>query len=338
MIKKNFPLKDFNTFGLDYKADHFVSLHSEDDVRKLLINTDLIQKPNFILGGGSNILFTGDFRGTILHPEYDDIAIEEKDSEYVIVSAWAGTNWDNLVDWSVKNGFCGMENLSLIPGSIGATPVQNIGAYGREVKDIISKVKAINIHDGSERVFTNKECKFGYRESIFKKEEKRNYLITRVYYKLNINQIYTLNYGSLEDEVKGIGEVNLKNIRQAVIKIRKEKLPDPHLTGNAGSFFKNPVVDVTFSNDLKYKYPDIPLYNDPSGNLKLAAGWMIEKCGWKGKRIGDAGVHEKQALVIVNYGNATGKEIYELSESIKRSVYETFGINLEREVEVIGSI
>lgn len=338
MIRRNFPLKNLNTFGLDYKADYFVSLQSEDEARSLLSDKNLLQKPLFVLGGGSNILLTGNYNGTILHQETNEIKIEEIKNENVIISAWAGTNWDRLVEWTVQNGFQGMENLSLIPGNVGATPVQNIGAYGKEAKDIIFKVKALNILDGTEKIFTNQECRFGYRESIFKKEDKGKYLITRVYYILNINQLYTLNYGSLKDEVKKLGEANLKNIRQAVINIRQNKLPDPNITGNAGSFFKNPVVDVLLSNELKQKYPDIPVYNNQPGSVKLAAGWMIEKCGWKGKRIGDAGVHENQALVIVNHGNATGKQIYDLSESVKKSVYEKFGVMLEREVEIIVSI
>jgi UDP-N-acetylmuramate dehydrogenase len=338
MFKRDFPLKKYNTFGLDYKAEYFVSLKSEDDVIRFLNEGHAFKSPWLILGGGSNILFTEDFKGTILHPEKDEITVEEIKDDTVIVSAWAGTNWDRLVEWSVEKGFCGLENLSLIPGSAGATPVQNIGAYGIEARDVILKVKAININNGKERYFSNDECRFGYRDSIFKHEEKGNYLITRVYYKLNINQIYSLNYGSLEQEVNRIGSINLRNIRQAVINIRQSKLPDPGQIGNAGSFFKNPVVTLNVAEELKKQYPGMPQYDDISGNIKLAAGWMIEKCGWKGRRTGDAGVHEKQALVIVNYGKATGRQIYDLSVAVKKSVFEKFGIELDREVEIAGPI
>jgi UDP-N-acetylmuramate dehydrogenase len=338
MLRRNFPLKNYNTFGLDYKASYFISLKTEDDIKRFQDEKTLIYKPVLILGGGSNILFTGDFEGLIVHPETEGISIEEADNEYVTVSARAGTNWDKLVEWSVEKGFSGLENLSLIPGNVGATPVQNIGAYGREVKEFIVKVAAINIRDGSERIFTNDECRFGYRESFFKTEGKGSFMIIKVYYKLNINHSYTLNYGSLEEEVKKSGRVTLKNVRKAVINIRQSKLPDPRIIGNAGSFFKNPVVDKNIEAGLKSKYPHIPFYNDPSGKIKLPAGWLIDQCGWKGRRIGDAGVHESQALVLVNYGNATGKQIYDLSEIVKKSVFEKFGIELEREVEVVGSI
>ncbi len=338
MIRRDFPLKNYNTFGLDYKADYYISLKTADDIKIFLDEKASVSRPVLILGGGSNILFTGDFKGLIVHPETEGISIENADNEHVIVSASAGTNWDKLVEWCVNRGFSGLENLSFIPGLVGATPVQNIGAYGMEVKDFIVKVAAINIHDGSEKIFTNAECKFSYRESIFKKNEKNNYLIIKVYYKLNINPLFTLSYGSLNKEVKKLGGPTLKNVRQAVINIRQSKLPDPRNIGNAGSFFKNPLVDFIIAEDLRNRYPHIPFYDDPSGMVKIAAGWLIDKCGWKGRRIGDAGVHENQALILVNHGNATGEQIYLLSEEIKRSVYEKFGIVLEREVEVVGPI
>ncbi len=338
MIYRNFSLKQYNTFGLDYRTECFISIKSEDDLINYIAEGQKFPLPWLILGGGSNILFTEDFPGTILHPENEDINIEERTSDHVIVSVGAGTNWDRFVEWCVDNDLGGTENLSLIPGNSGAVAVQNIGAYGVEVKDIIHKVKAINLHTGKEKSFSNEECRFGYRDSIFKHEEKGNYLITRSYYKLNIRHIYSLNYGSLEEEVKRLGAKNLRNIRQAVINIRQSKLPDPGLIGNAGSFFKNPVVSNQMAEELKNKYQHMPMFEDPSGNKKLAAGWLIEQCGWKGKRIGDTGVHEKQALVIVNYGKATGKQIYDLSESVKKSVFEKFGIALEREVELVGAI
>jgi UDP-N-acetylmuramate dehydrogenase len=266
------------------------------------------------------------------------IKVEKQDTENVIISAGAGVNWDKLVDWTVNKGYGGLENLSLIPGMVGATPVQNIGAYGVEVKDLIVKVKTVCIKDGTIRIFSNNECEFGYRDSIFKRREKGKYLITRVYYKLDINPILKLDYGSLEEEVRKSGNVTLKNVRQAVINIRKSKLPDTEQIGNAGSFFKNPVVNKSFARSLERDYPGIPFYKNQTGGIKVAAGWLIDQCGWKGKRIGDAGIHEKQALVLVNYEKATGKDIYNLSEEIRKSVKNKFGIDLEREVEVIESI
>jgi UDP-N-acetylmuramate dehydrogenase len=268
------------------------------------------------------------------------IKIEEKDSNVgeVIVSAGAGINWDDFVAWTVDKGFGGLENLSLIPGKIGATPVQNIGAYGIEVKDQIVNVRALNINDGSIRIFENNECEFGYRNSIFKKSEKGRYLVTRVSYRLSINPHLNLRYDSLKEEVNKLGTETLQNTRQAVINIRRNKLPDPEIIGNAGSFFKNPVVKKSVVANLKNIYPDLPVYSDHEDYMKLASGWLIDRCGWKGKRRGDAGVHEKQALVLVNYGKASGKEILDLSEEIKESVRDKFGLDLEREVEVVGAI
>lgn len=338
MIIKNFPLKKYNTFGLDYKSNKFISFKSEEETVIFLKDLKTITYPLFVIGSGSNLLFTRDFEGTILHPEIEGIDIEERHPDYVIISAGAGVNWDSLVEWTVSNGFGGLENLSLIPGTVGATPIQNIGAYGVEIKDFIVKVRAVQICDGSMHIFSNTDCDFGYRSSIFKNREKGNFLVTRVYYKLNIKSILNLNYGSLKDEVNNLGGISLKNVRQAVINIRRSKLPDPEITGNAGSFFKNPVVSKSLAESIKKNNPQMPVYDDQSGDFKLAAGWLIDQCGWKGKRIGDAGVHDKQALVIVNHGKATGKEIYDLSEAIKRSVFDRFGVKLEREVEVIGLI
>jgi len=338
IVHKNISLKKFNTFGLDYIADCMIRVRNDKEAIALLSGEISWKKPLLILGSGSNILFTSDFKGTILRPEFMGIKIEEQDRENVIISAGAGVNWDKMVEWTVNKGFGGLENLSLIPGRVGATPVQNIGAYGVEVKDTIVKVKAICISDGSSRIFSNNECEFGYRNSIFKGELKGKYLVTRVYYRLTTSPFIKLDYGSLHDEIKNPGDVTLKNVRQAVINIRRSKLPDPEIIGNAGSFFKNPIVSSSAAADLKKRYPQMPVYEDQSGGLKLAAGWLIDQCGWKGKRIGDAGVHDKQALVLVNYGNATGREIFDLSRKIKESVSEKFGVDLEGEVEVVGAI
>jgi UDP-N-acetylmuramate dehydrogenase len=337
LIYKNVPLRYYNTFGVDHMADCIIHIRNNKEASSLFSGEILCKKPLLIIGGGSNILFTSDFNGTILYPKFLGIRIEKQDKHYASVSAGAGVNWDKLVEWTVNKGFGGLENLSLIPGTVGATPVQNIGAYGVEVKDLIYKVKAISVKDGSLKEFTNSECKFGYRDSIFKGKLKGKYLITRVCYRLNINPLLKVDYGSLKDELNNLGEPSLKNVRQAVINIRRNKLPDPEDIGNAGSFFKNPVVPFQLAAKIRWDNPLMPSYKDVSGGIKLAAGWLIEQCGWKGKRIGDAGVHDKQALVIVNHGKATGKEIYNLSEQIRKSVLGKFGIDLEREVEIIGT-
>jgi UDP-N-acetylmuramate dehydrogenase len=340
MIYKNVSLKKYNTFGLDYKADCLIHVKNEHEAIELFNGNIAWNKPLLILGSGSNILFTCDFKGTIVYPEISGINIEEQDLNKgeVIVSAGAGIIWDDFVAWTVENGFGGLENLSLIPGKVGATPVQNIGAYGVEVKDQIVKVKTLDVNNGTIRVFENNECEFGYRNSIFKKSKKGRYFVIRVSYRLSINPQLNLRYDSLKEEVNKLGTETLQNTRQAVINIRRIKLPDPQITGNAGSFFKNPVVKKSVAESLKSIYPGLPVYPEHEGYMKLASGWLIDECGWKGKRSGDAGVHDKQALVLVNYGNATGKEIYNLSEEIKKSVSDKFGIDLEREVEVIGVI
>lgn len=340
MIYKNVPLKKYNTFGLEYKADCMMHLTSEKETSKLFTGSETIKKPLLILGSGSNLLFISDFKGTILYPDFRVIKIEREEpaNDTVIVSAGAGIIWDDLVKWSVNRQFGGLENLSLIPGKVGATPVQNIGAYGVEVKDLIIKVRTISLIDGSVKFFTNEECGFGYRNSIFKNIEKGNYLVSRVYFRLSVRPSLNLSYGSLKDEAERLGKVTLRNVRQAVINIRRSKLPDPDIIGNAGSFFKNPVLKSSEADMLKNLYPEMPVYEDRDGYKKLASGWLIDSLGWKGKRFGDAGVHEKQALVLINYGRASGMEIFNLSEDIKRSVFDKFGIELEREVEVIGSI
>jgi UDP-N-acetylmuramate dehydrogenase len=340
MIYKNIPLKKYNTFGLDYFAECMIRIKTEKEAITIFNGTVALKKPLLILGSGSNILFTSDFKGTILYPEIKGIKLEEEepDNRNVIVSAGAGVNWDDFVSWSVNKGFGGIENLSLIPGKVGATPVQNIGAYGVEVKDRIVNVRTISINDGLIRVFNNNDCEFAYRSSIFKNREKGKYIVTRVYYRLTINPSLNLSYESLKEEVNKLGAETLINVRQGVINIRQSKLPDPEIIGNAGSFFKNPVVESSVALDLKNEYPDLPVYKDREGYMKLASGWLIEKCGWKGERRGDAGVHNKQALVLINYGKATGMEIYNLSEEIRKSVHKKFGVDLEREVEIIGVI
>jgi len=334
LVNKNISLKTFNTFGLDYKTECMVRVRTEKEAIALFRGDISCKKPILIMGGGSNILFTGDFKGTILIPELRGIRIEKKEEKCVIVSAGAGVIWDKLVEWTTEKGFGGLENLSFIPGRTGAVPVQNIGAYGVEAKDTIFKVRAISIIDGSVRNFANEECEFGYRASIFKNKEKGKYLVTRVWFRLALNPVLNLTYGALNEEVAKLGGATLRNLREAVISIRKSKLPDPELTGNAGSFFKNPVVGRKVAKKLKEKFPTIHCFDDLSGGTKLAAGWMIEQCGWKGQRYREAGVYDKQALVLVNKGGATGKDIFDLSEKIKKSVLEKFGVTLDREVEI----
>jgi UDP-N-acetylmuramate dehydrogenase len=338
MIYENISLKKYNTFGLNIKADRMVTFMMEENAVHFFKQQRIKPEMCLILGAGSNVLFTGDFHGTIIHPNIEGIAVEEKKEDHVIISCGAGIVWDKLVQLTVSYGFGGLENLSFIPGHVGAAPVQNIGAYGAEVGQTIEKVRAISLIDGSIVEFTNDDCKFGYRDSIFKGELKGKYLISRVYFRLSTRPRLSLEYGSIKEEVNKLGIISLANVRKTVIITRQRKLPDPSEIGNAGSFFKNPVVDARVADDLKGRYPGIPIFGDRSGCFKLAAAWLIEQCGWKGKRAGDTGIHDKQALVIVNYGNATGTEIYEFSERIRHSVYEKFGIALEREVEVIGLI
>jgi len=335
MIYENISLKKFNTFGLNVRADHLATFKLEENAIHFLKHHQKPDQKFLVIGRGSNLLFTKDFHGTIIHSEMEGISLEGKKVNEVIVSAGAGVVWDKLVESTVNNGLGGLENLSYIPGLVGAVPVQNIGAFGSEVKNTIEKVRAISLEDGSVKEFSNEECKFGYRDSVFKDELRGRYLITKVYFKLSTKPKLCLEYGSLKEEINKLGSTSLANVRNIVIATRQSKLPDPELIGNAGSFFKNPVVQLSVVDELKPKYPKMPVFKETSGCVKLAAGWLIDQCGWKGKRIGDAGVHDKQALVIVNHGNATGQELFELSEQIKKSVIEKFGIILEREVEVI---
>ena len=331
-------LKDLNSFGLDYNADSFVILSDDDEAFSFFKESRSAEEPIFIMGGGSNVLFTDNFHGTIIYPDMHGIRTEEETDEDITISAGSGIIWDKLVEWTVKRGLGGLENLSLIPGNTGASAVQNIGAYGVEVKDVVVKVKAVNTHNGNERIFSNPECGFAYRNSIFKGAEKGNYLITRTWFKLNKIPLLKLDYGLLKEEVEKTGSYTLKNTRESVIRIRRSKLPDPEFIGNAGSFFRNPVVNIRTARNIKSSFPGVPLYEESSETVKLAAGWLIEQCGWKGKRFGDAGIHDRQALVLVNHGKASGREIYDLSERIRTSVFEKFGITLEREVEIVGPI
>jgi UDP-N-acetylmuramate dehydrogenase len=333
---KNQSLKTYNTFHLDVYAQNYLRLYTKEGWALFCEQQKTSSSSNkiLILGGGSNILFLGDVQRLVVHPVMKGIRVVEQDKNNTWVEAGAGNVWDDLVDWTVEKGLGGIENLSLIPGCVGASPVQNIGAYGVEAKDVIELVRGIDLEDGKEFELTNEACQFAYRNSFFK-NNPRQLLITSVVFKLDNHPEFKLSYGQLKSDVEKLGEANLKNVREAVISIRRSKLPDVKEIGNAGSFFKNPVVDEAFGEHLKSAYPDMPIYKAGEASVKLAAGWLIEKAGWKGYRSGDLGVYDKQALVLVNYGQAKGKDIFELSEKIKQSVFEKFSVELEREVNVV---
>lgn len=334
MIERNVQLKAFNTFGIPVLADGFATFKSVEELQQLLPHRkdfdDLL-----ILGGGSNILFTKDVKALVLKNEIEGIEIVNETDDFVFVKAGAGVVWHQFVLYTVANNWGGIENLSLIPGSVGASPMQNIGAYGVEIKDVFDSLEAVEIKTGNLRSFNNSDCNFGYRESVFKRELKNQYVITSVTYRLNKKPVLQTSYGAINDELQTQGKApSVKNVSDAVIAIRNSKLPNPKDLGNAGSFFKNPVVSAEKANSLKAQYENIPNYPQADGTVKLAAGWLIEQSGWKGKQIGHCGVHAKQALVLVNYGGSTGSEIYDLSSKVLEDVNAKFGIQLEREVNI----
>ncbi len=336
VLYKDYSLLRHNTFGFDVYADFFFTYSSSSELIDFIKEGRLKSKTFFVLGKGSNILFISDYRGLILYSEILGINKVEETKEYVIVEAGAGVEWDILVRWSVDNNFYGIENLSAIPGSVGASPVQNIGAYGVELKDVFYKAKGVYIETGEEFIISAPDCRFDYRYSIFKGPLKGKVIITSVLFKLAKSSEFKLGYGSVMDEVHKMGGPTLQNIRKAITEIRNSKLPLPEKLGNAGSFFKNPVLNINEFDPILKTFPDLPFYqtNNPDYR-KIPAGWLIEKAGWKGKSIGNAGVHSQQALVLVNLGGAKGSEILELARQISYSVNEIFGINLEMEVNVI---
>lgn len=333
-VQRHFSLKSFNTFGINSFADRFATFASEEELKALLSDNALAGMP-YILGGGSNILFTQD-PAVLLKNEVQGIEVIREDEEYIYVRAGAGENWHGFVQYCIENNWAGVENLSLIPGNIGASPMQNIGAYGVEIKDVFYSLEAFHLKDKVIVTFSPADCEFGYRESVFKNKYKGQFAILNVTYRLCKVPHFNTSYGAIEKELErmDVASLSIKAISEAVIHIRSSKLPDPRQIGNAGSFFKNPEVKVAEYLRLKRDFPDLVAYAVKKG-YKLAAGWMIEKCGWKGYRDGDAGVHEKQALVLVNYGQATGNEILRLSEKIISSVEDKFKISLEREVNII---
>jgi UDP-N-acetylmuramate dehydrogenase len=338
-IQENISLKPYNKFGIDVAARYFASFTSIDSIKELL-EFKLKNKSTFpplILGGGSNILFTQNYNGLVAKNDIVGIEIVRDDTEAVYVKAAAGENWHAFVRYCIDNNFAGVENLSLIPGNVGASPMQNIGAYGVEIKDVFYELEAYHLQEKSTQVFKKEDCEFGYRESVFKRKYKDKFVITSVTFKLSKQPTYNVSYGAIKQELESMNvhELSIKAISDAVIRIRQSKLPDPEVIGNAGSFFKNPTIPAEQFKALQLKHPGIVGFVVNEQQVKVAAGWLIEQCGWKGYRKGDAGCHAKQALVLVNYGNAHGDEIFQLSNEIMQSVEARFGIILEREVNII---
>ena len=327
----NYSLLNHNTFGMDVEAKRFVEYDSEEELIGLL---PFLESKYLHIGGGSNLLFRGNFDGTILHSVIKGIEIQENCGEYVLVRVGAGVVWDDFVAWTVERGWGGIENLSLIPGEVGASAVQNIGAYGVEAKDVIVQVKAIHLKTGEKRSFVTDECCYAYRQSIFKNELKGQYAITYVTYKLKVRPTLKFSYGNMKALLEK-KNVTVSDVRQFIIDTRNAKLPDPKVQGNAGSFFMNPVVSRDKFLEIQKDYPQLPYYEVENG-VKIPAGWMIEQCGWKGKSLGKAGVHEKQALVLVNLGGASSEEIVTLCNAVCKDVKETFGIDIHPEVNFIN--
>ncbi|MEJ6776093.1 MAG: UDP-N-acetylmuramate dehydrogenase [Crocinitomicaceae bacterium] len=335
MILTNINLKEHNTFGISVNSARFATFTSVDDLTQILAKRD--SSKLLVLGGGSNILFTQDFDGLVLKNEIKGFEIIHQDNDLVQVKVGAGEVWHDFVLKCIDLRFAGVENLSLIPGSVGASPMQNIGAYGVEIKDVFIELQAYHIGSGKIRIFSNEECQFGYRESVFKREFKDQYIITSVTYELNMSGRINSSYGAIQQEIEknGINHPTIKDISDAVIKIRSSKLPNPKEIGNAGSFFKNPIVDKEVLSNIQASFEKVPNYPAADGKVKLAAGWLIEQAGWKGKTIGNHGVHKNQALVLVNYSDALGNEILALSTQIIDDITEKFGVTLEREVNIL---
>lgn len=327
-----FPLLGHNTFGMDVLAAQFIEFDCEDDVTEIVRQG--VDEHHIVIGGGSNLLFLNDYTGTVLHSRIMDINVVEEDDDSLLLRVGSGVTWDDLVAYSVDNGWQGLENLSAIPGEVGASAVQNVGAYGVEAGDLIECVEAVSVVDASKRRFSKQECRYSYRNSIFKHEEKGKYIITYVTFRLNKTNNFVLTYGNLKEVAMEMGELSAKNIRAAVMQIRASKLPDTKEFGSAGSFFMNPVVSCEKAEALAQSFPEMPQYKTANG-VKLSAAWLIDRCGWKERRIGNVGVYMHQPLVVVNYGGATGKEVYEFSAMVCQSVKEKFGVGLVREVIVV---
>jgi UDP-N-acetylmuramate dehydrogenase len=339
-IQSNFSLKKYNTFGIEAKARHFVAVHSVTELETIL--RENLNETKFILGGGSNMLLTQDIDALVIHIDLKGKKIVNEDDDFVWIESMAGENWHELVLWTINQNFGGLENMSLIPGNVGTTPVQNIGAYGTEIKDTFVSCEAITIATQEMKTFSKEDCHFGYRESIFKHEAKDQFIITSVVFKLTKrNHKINISYGDItaqlaknNPEVSGLTPT-LKDVSNAVIAIRQSKLPDPKELGNSGSFFKNPIIPKADFEKIHALHPEMPHYVISETEVKVPAGWLIEKAGFKGKRFGDAGIHKNQALVLVNYGNATGQEILNVSKDIQATLLKEFGIAIEAEVNVI---
>ena len=335
-IQNHFSLRNYNTFGIEANAKEFVAVHSIKELETVLAENK--SKKKFILGGGSNMLLTKDIEALVIYIDLKGKKIVEENDDFVLVESQAGENWHEFVMWTINNNFGGLENMSLIPGNVGTTPVQNIGAYGTEIKDTFVSCSAIKIDTLEMKSFDNAECHFGYRESIFKNEVKDQYIITSVIFKLTKrNHKINISYGDITAELDKLKIKNptLKDVSNAVITIRQSKLPDPKVLGNSGSFFKNPIVLKSDFEPIHEKFPEMKFYEISETEVKVPAGWLIEQAGFKGKRFGDAGIHKNQALVLVNYGNATGQEILNVSKEIQETIFKKFGIHIEAEVNII---
>ncbi len=336
-VLENQSLRAYNTFGVAVTANYFTAISSYQQLFELLDNTKWKKNPILILGGGSNILFTKNFEGLVVKNEINGIEKIAEDDQHIYIKVAAGENWHSFVMHCVENGWAGVENLSLIPGCVGASPMQNIGAYGVEIKDVFHQLEAFHIKDQKIYTFNLNDCEFGYRESVFKQRLKNQFIITSVTFRVHKKAVLHTDYGAIEQELEKmkIATPTIKSVSDAVIRIRSSKLPDPTKLGNAGSFFKNPIIDEQKFMALKTEFPNIVGYASKSKTVKVAAGWLIEACGWKGRVVGNCGVHKDQALVLVNYGQATGAEIYELSSQIINSVESKFSITLQREVNIL---
>ena len=334
-ILNNISLKPYNTFGINVKAKHFISISNLDQLKS--IYTSSKYKNKFILGGGSNMLLTKDIDAIVIHINLKGKSVISKNENHVFVKVQAGENWHQFVLWTLEHNFGGLENLSLIPGNVGTSPIQNIGAYGVELKDSLHSCEALNLKTLEVETFNNKDCQFGYRNSIFKNEVKGLYIILNVTFKLTTkNHKLHKNYGAITSELEknNIKNPSIKDISNTVITIRQSKLPDPKKIGNSGSFFKNPIISIARLKKLQHNFPEAPYYIISEKKVKVPAGWLIEKAGFKGKTFGDYGIHKNQALVLVNYGNATGKNIFELSKLIQKTIYRIFNITIEAEVNI----
>ncbi|WP_026629514.1 UDP-N-acetylmuramate dehydrogenase [Dyadobacter alkalitolerans] len=336
-IQSNFSLRNFNTFGLESTASFFAEVGSVEELTEILLDPVWQQKPKFILGGGSNVLFTQNVNALVIHPVIKGIEKIKEDQDHVWLKAGAGEGWHEFVMHCVSHNFGGVENLSLIPGTVGAAPMQNIGAYGVEIKDVVESVEAVSIESGRKRIFSKEECEFGYRESVFKKALKNQYVVTGVTFVLDKKPVLNIGYGDVQKTLleMNVTSPTILDVSQAVIAIRRSKLPDPAQIGNAGSFFKNPEIPSEQYNALKNTFPEMPGYVVSETMVKVPAGWLIEQAGWKGYRQGAIGVHQKQALVLVNYGGGNGNEIRALAGTIQDSVEAKYGIRLSPEVNFI---